>query len=177
MSDSLKQQIAIYQQIVADANKTISGNVQTPASQNSGAETATTPSIEESAAEIKRKVFSRTDQIEMPARYIKPAFFLNEMTPTIHARVHMKRRDGSPLVYDLFDQYTNPETNTLKPIHNYIKSFEWDIMHREDAAMLEVVDVDAYFLEELVMRMTAMSRDPNPSSIWDGLIYIEVEYG
>ena len=178
---SLDKQIAIYEKVINGTKTTAEIKAEVKQAKDTAnavdANNNKQPTTEETLTEIKGHISARVDEISQPARYFKPVFLLQQMTPCIHARVHMKRSDGSPLVYDLFDQYTNPDTNTSKPIHNYIKSFEWDMLHKEDPAMLEVVDVDAYFLEELVMRMTAFSRDPTSNSLWDGLVYVEMEFG
>ena len=147
--------------------------------------TTETYDAKETAAKVFDDVQKKKQDLNNPPRYFKPAFLLESPTPRIHVKILLRKPGGKIVMYDLFNQTTNPSLDNLnpQPVHNYIKSFTYEVIPKGSDGLkgngtLEIIDIDSSLVEAFMLRYTQLAMSLNGSSnISDNSIMVEVEYG
>ena len=131
-------------------------------------------------ANCQQEIQKITSTFDKPPRYFKPSFLLKNLSPKIKATILMKDYND-PTVWIKHDLFMKQNSASIQdpdplPVHNYIKSFSFEMTKSQ--AKIELVDVDSSLIEAFILRYQRLTTAVAGMEGSEGsVIHVDVEYG
>lgn len=111
----------------------------------------------------------KQNEMSSPARYFKPAFLLDTLTPFLTVSIMLYDSDNQPYYINVLSG-EEPDV-----IHNNLKSFKYTVLSPAPHAEISLIDVDQEIIEMLMIRFAALGMNQQTTS--SSTIDLLIEYG
>lgn len=144
------------------------GNISSKSAEAGGEAAQKEIKKEEVNQVILNKLANKQTNINTNAKYFKPAFLLNTLTPFLRITLQTYNFSGELVQLDLFD-------DTKDPSYNYLRSFKYDMTEKGEFT-IELVDADQTIVEFLTLKFTQLQKSIMKTQEETNVTFL-IEYG